>query len=82
MNPMPIPASGGGSFAFILLALFGILTLASFVFWIWMLVDCIKHETDEGEARLWWAVGIGIFHFMGAAVYFFLRKIPRKRLTT
>lgn len=45
-------------------------------FWILMIFDCAKNETDT---RLWmWILILG--NFAGAAVYFFLRYLPRLRV--
>ena len=62
----------------ILLVLMGVLGLATCAFWVWMLVDCIEKETDQGSTRLLWGIVIAVTHFIGALLYFFLRKLPRK----
>lgn len=61
----------------LIFVIMGVLALASFAFWIWMLVDCIEKETDQGSTRLLWGIVIAVTHFVGAALYFFLRKLPR-----
>ncbi len=47
-------------------------------FWIWMLVDCIKHEPSEGNDKIIWVLVIVFTKFIGAAIYYFVRR--RKRL--
>jgi dienelactone hydrolase len=49
------------------------------LFWISMLVDCIKHE-PRIQDRLFWAVIIALTHFVGALLYFFVRRPVRSRL--
>ena len=55
---------------------FGILGLLATVFWIWMIIDCATHERNSGDKVLW--IIIIIFtHFLGAVIYFFVRKRGR-----
>jgi dienelactone hydrolase len=49
------------------------------MFWITMLVDCIKHE-PRIQDRLFWSVIIALSHFVGALIYFFVRRPKRSRL--
>ncbi|QDU13222.1 hypothetical protein CA11_10040 [Gimesia maris] len=42
------------------------------LFWIWMLVDCLRKDPD----RFMWFWVILIFQPFGAAIYFFLRWLP------
>lgn len=71
------------SFAFLLAdpgaALFLMLVLTGVAFWLWMLVDCANHET-EGSTKLAWLLIILFVGVIGAPLYFFLRKLPRRRL--
>jgi hypothetical protein len=55
---------------------FPVLVLALTAFWIWMLIDCASHETEQGR-KIAWLIIIGVTHWIGATVYFFL---GRKRL--
>ena len=47
------------------------------VFWIWMLVDCATKETSQGNEKLIWILIILFTHFLGAAIYFFVRRPKR-----
>ncbi|HSC21990.1 MAG TPA: PLD nuclease N-terminal domain-containing protein [Solirubrobacterales bacterium] len=38
------------------------------LFWIWMLVDCLR--SLEGAARVRWALLIAFTHWLGAGIYF------------
>ena len=49
---------------------------AVFVFWLWMLIDCIKNETD-GTQRIIWALVIFFLPCVGSLVYLFARKMQR-----
>jgi hypothetical protein len=59
--------------------IFGILLGLSFLaFWIWMLVDCANNETSTGT-KVAWILIILFASCLGAPVYFFVRKLPRKK---
>jgi hypothetical protein len=47
-----------------------------FVFWLWMLIDCIKNETD-GTQRIIWALVVFFFPCVGSLIYLFARKMQR-----
>lgn len=51
-------------------------------FWIWMLVDCIKHESSEGNDKIVWVIVIVATKLIGAIVYFFARRQKRMRLVS
>jgi len=50
--------------------------LGGFAFWIWMLVDCVTKEEDQNQ-KIVWVIVIALVGFIGAPLYFFIRKIPR-----
>lgn len=58
------------------LCLLGPLTLA---FWIWMLVDVVTKEPSEGNERLVWLLVVILLGFLGALLYFFVRRPQRIR---
>ena len=60
-----------------ILALFGI---AALVFWIWMLIDCMRREPPESLEKLTWALVILLGTIVGALVYYIIRKLPRDRI--
>jgi hypothetical protein len=49
---------------------------AVFIFWLWMLIDCIKNEKD-GTQRIIWALIVFFLPCVGSLIYFFVRKMPR-----
>lgn len=50
--------------------------LGGFAFWLWMIVDCISHETDTGN-KIAWLLVILLANVLGAPLYFFVRKLTR-----
>jgi hypothetical protein len=51
----------------------------SFIFWTWILIDCLKGETDKGNTRLIWAAVIVLTYVIGAVLYYIVRR-PRRIL--
>lgn len=68
----------GNGFGVILVALVWIvgatLTLASFVFWIWALVDCLRREFREPLYKVMWVLVILFGHFVGALLYLLIGR--------
>ena len=50
------------------------------VFWIWILLDCIKNESTEGNERIVWVVVIAVTHWVGGLIYLFARRPERKAI--
>ena len=67
-----------GHFRLVNVAIMLIIFMAMTVFWLWMLVDCVTKETNEGNERLVWIIIIVFTHFIGALIYYFLRR-PKRR---
>ena len=59
----------------ILLLSLGILSL---VFWIWMMVDCIRNENISGNERILWALLIFFTHWIGGLIYFCVSRARRR----
>ena len=66
-------------FNMIMLLTFMVFGLCAFCFWIWMLVDCLKHESSEGNDKITWTLVIVFTNWIGALIYFFVRRPERKR---
>jgi hypothetical protein len=47
------------------------------VFWIIALVDVIKNEPEGGNERLLWILVVALAHWIGAIVYWFVRRPQR-----
>ena len=50
------------------------------VLWIWVLIDCIKNESTEGNERIVWVVVIAVTHWIGALIYLIVRRPQRKTI--
>tara|TARA_Y100000310_G_C20003940_1_gene499836 strand:- start:21 stop:287 length:267 start_codon:yes stop_codon:yes gene_type:complete len=48
------------------------------VFWIWMLIDCLKRNFKKDNEKLIWVLVLIFTHIIGAAIYFFLIKSKNK----
>ena len=55
--------------------------LGILAFWIWMLVDCIRYESSEGNDKIVWLLVIVMTKFIGALIYYFVRRPERIRET-
>ena len=55
------------------------LFLLATVFWIWMLVDCATKEPDQGNDKVVWILVILFTHWVGALIYFLVRRPERIR---
>jgi hypothetical protein len=64
----------GGALA--VMIIFWILALAATVFWLWMLIDALTNEPTTNDKILWLLV-IFFLHFIGALIYFFVRRSAR-----
>jgi prolipoprotein diacylglyceryltransferase len=63
-------------FGGLLLPLCGLL---AFLFWIWMLVDCIKYETSD-STKITWVLELVFTGIVGAPIYYFVRRRQRRRV--
>ncbi len=61
---------------------FFLLSALAAIFWIWMLVDCLTQESSEGNDKLAWTLVILLTNFIGAVIYFFVRRPSRIRMST
>jgi hypothetical protein len=55
--------------------------LIATIFWIWMLVDCATKEPDQGNDKIVWILVIVFTHWIGALIYFLVRRPERMRQT-
>lgn len=51
---------------------------ATFIFWIWMLVDVIQRKFKKPNDKIVWILIIIFTHFIGAVIYYFLVKKAHK----
>ena len=59
--------------------LFGVIGILLLAFWIWMLIDCISNEPSTGNDKLIWVLVILLLNWIGAAIYFLVRRPNRPR---
>ena len=52
-----------------LASLFGLIGLFFLVFWIWMLIDCIRNKRLSDNERVVWTLVIVFTHALGAIIY-------------
>jgi hypothetical protein len=49
-------------------------------FWIWMIVDCATKEPSEGNDKIIWILVIILTSWIGALIYYLVRRPERIRL--
>ena len=49
-----------------------------FIFWIWMVIECLKNDPE----RFLWIWILLFFNFIGAVIYFFVRQPLKNRIST
>jgi hypothetical protein len=69
-----------GGFFILIPCLFGIIGLLATIFWIWAIIDCATNEPAGGNDKLIWLLVIIFVHFVGALIYYFVRRPERQRL--
>jgi hypothetical protein len=60
--------------ALLFFAFIAVIGIAAFAFWIWMLVDCVTNASIAGPEKVVWLLIILFTHFIGALIYFFVRR--------
>ena len=55
----------------------GTIGLAGTVLWIWILVEVLSKETDEGNTRLIWTLVVIFTRWIGALIYLIVRRPER-----
>lgn len=48
------------------------------LFWLWMLIECLVKESDEGNTKVMWIGIILLSSLVGAMLYFIIRRPQRK----
>ena len=56
-----------------LMIVFWIIGILATVLWIWMLIDVLTSAMD-GTDRILWFLVVFFLHFLGALIYFFVRR--------
>ena len=63
-----------GMVACVFFAIFSIIGLAAFAFWIWMLIDVIKKCPSADNKKVIWVLVVIFLGIIGAAVYYFVQR--------
>lgn len=58
---------------------FGIIGLAATAFWIWMIIDVATNEPSEGNDKIVWLLIVILTNWVGALIYYFVRRPERMR---
>jgi hypothetical protein len=66
-----------GIFWLFFMAFIGIVTLALFAFWIWMLIDAIQNKGLTDGEKTGWVLAVVFLHFIGGTLYFFIGRPKR-----
>ena len=56
-----------------------LISIATTIFWIWMLVEIATKEDSKDNRQLVWILVVAITHVIGALIYFFVRREERIR---
>lgn len=62
---------GGFIFLIFFAVVIGILLV---IFWLWMLVDCLKRDFKKDAEKIVWVLVIIFLHILGAIIYYFVVK--------
>jgi len=52
----------------------GLISLALFVFWLWMLIHVLTNKGINGGEKVAWVLVVIFIPFVGSIVYFFVGK--------
>lgn len=66
--------TSAGVFGICFLGVLAVIILAGTAFWLWMLIDAIKHAPAENNVRLIWILVIVFAWVIGALVYMFAQR--------
>ena len=70
------------SMIFLLIACcIGLVGVLGSIFWLWMIIDCATNEPSATNDKLIWLLVIIFTHFIGALIYFLVRRPERIRIT-
>lgn len=59
--------------------IFAGLAIFAFVFWILMLVDCVKRKFKDDTEKIIWVLVVIFTYFVGALIYYFVVKDKSNR---
>ena len=59
---------------FFLILLFCGLAILLFIFWIMMIIDCVKRKFKDENDKIVWILVLVFLHIIGAIIYYFVVK--------
>jgi hypothetical protein len=59
---------------------FGLFGIALTAFWIWMIIESATKEPAEDPNKIMWVLIVVLLNWLGAAIYFFVRRPERIRM--
>lgn len=65
---------GFGMLAILFWLLIGLISILAFIFWIMMLVDCVKRKFPESAEKIVWILVLIFLQVLGALIYYFIVK--------
>lgn len=71
--------AGFGIVGIILGLIFAVLVIFAFVFWILMLINCIKRKFKSDTEKVIWILVIIFAHILGALIYYFVVKRKNRK---
>jgi hypothetical protein len=67
----------GSNFGIFELLIVLVIGFGGTIFWIWMIVECATKEPAQGNDKIVWILIIVLAQWIGALVYFFVRRPQR-----
>lgn len=56
---------------------FLVFVIGGTVFWVIMIIECATKESSQGNTKLIWILIIVFTHWIGALIYYFVRRPQR-----
>lgn len=56
---------------------FLVFAIGGTVFWVIMIIECATKESSQGNTKLIWILIIVFTHWIGALIYYFVRRPQR-----
>ena len=54
--------------------IYALVGLISFVFWLWMLIDCIQNKNLSSNEKILWVLVVILLYALGGLIYFALGR--------
>jgi len=69
-----IAGIGSGIFGLLALLIGAVISLAGFLFWLWMLIHAITNKGLQDAEKIVWVLVIIFLPFLGSIIYFFIGR--------